>query len=204
MGSLALLGFSILSSLGAILLPWLKNTFHWSMRKLWIGGLIWFVASMWWIGWVQTPWLVIVAIANVGWSWAVTMWIPYSLVGEALHPDDTTTETMTPTTIAYRRSFDVEGAYQRVRSFSLTENAPLTFDSDLDRVSRVSLSTGTIMGIHNAYIVLPQLLSSMLSSVLFETFHALPDHQAISWVWRICGTLSLISIGLLGMESVRE
>ncbi|KAL7754320.1 hypothetical protein RI367_000301 [Sorochytrium milnesiophthora] len=70
----------------------------------------------------------------------------------------------------------------------------------LHRRSNPSLSAGSILGIHNCFVVVPQLLVSLLASALFSyvdedaPLRTGDQNDGIGWLFRIGGASALISL----------
>lgn len=56
------------------------------------------------------------------------------------------------------------------------------------------MEAGTLLGINNAFVVLPQLFSTVISSIVFAIAGEGPD--AIVWVWQIGGLSALVAAAL--------
>lgn len=88
-----------------------------------------------------------VLVASVGISWAITLWVPYSLIGVLM-------------------SKRQEGL----------QDGP---------------ETGAVMGMHNAAISAPQILSALISSVVFAGFGG--ADVGVVWTLRIGGCWTVVA-----------
>lgn len=89
-------------------------------------------------------------IATCGICWAIMMWAPFSMLGEFT-----------------RILFDSS----RPQSHLQPEEQPLNGSSDDD------LDAGLVLGVHNAYVVLPQFLVSFFGSILFYLIQSEVDAE---------------------------
>ena len=143
----------------------------------------------------STPQSAILIISLCGFSWGATQWIPFTLMGE------------------YVSSVGIQnGGYQDVESQNTPpqgSSAASATSSDTSELldkrnpsfhdpERQSLDAGLVLGIHNIYIVLPQFLSTFLSSLIFMYTGWLKDkgHPGLDefgWVLRIGGFASVVA-----------
>ncbi|CAG8465662.1 1597_t:CDS:10 [Scutellospora calospora] len=212
-GSFSLLLFSIVSMTASFILPFLVSSssisiplkFAWdqflrlplvflSLPKLWTLSHFIFAFAMLATWYVTIPVQANFIIALCGISWAVAMWAPFSIIGE----------------FASKRSKisdhcldDSSSPIRRSRSSIHSNNN----DNGSD--------TGTLLGIHNIYIVIPQFIATFFSSVAFallenptsstinDSSHSHSDLNAgadsIGFVLR-CGGCMAIVAGFLSMK----
>jgi solute carrier family 45 protein 1/2/4 len=102
-------------------------------------------------------------VSLVGMSWFVTTWIPFTLIGEYIRYHER----------LYLLDDDVEDE----------EDEFVTMDE-------TPLGAGTILGLHNIFICIPQFLSSLLSSVIFLYFPSDP----FGWALRVGALFSLFGL----------
>ncbi|KXS20764.1 MFS general substrate transporter [Gonapodya prolifera JEL478] len=84
----------------------------------------------------------------------------------------------------------------RKESLTVQERSNTSVESQIFAEDRADLAAGTIIGIQNLYVVVPQFITTFLSSMIFaivsQTRTVLPDgtvetHDAFSWVLRMGG-----------------
>ncbi|KAK9712889.1 hypothetical protein K7432_006832 [Basidiobolus ranarum] len=143
-----------------------------------------------------------VIIAICGFSWAVTLWAPFSLIGEYLANSQ-------------RNLTDLNGELHSDTEYHQLHETQETIDEENDREpadiedtpTQVNAgdSAGLILGIHNMYIVFPQFVITFISSIVFYLFesyqtqpevgHIEPGHNpnAIGWILRIGGVTAFVA-----------
>lgn len=122
-----------------------------SLTRLWASSQILFTTCILSTLFVRNHVSGIMLMSLVGASWAVTIWVPYALIGE-----DLSIATGTAAVNGHRRP-----------------------------------QVGAIMGLHNLAISGPQIVSALISSLLFCVFSALGYDGGIVWVLRAGGLASL-------------
>ncbi|KAJ2506902.1 hypothetical protein IWW47_001360 [Coemansia sp. RSA 2052] len=152
-----------------------------SLSKMWMVSLCVFSVAML-LTFVVTSvrgatWL----IAACGFSWAVTIWVPFSIIGETISDYNSAEQ---PLHAEGRGdgyvpidSTDIPmeelSAGERVGDSGQLED-PASDDAEDARRRRLSsaggLSAGTILGIHNVFIVVPQFITALASSLIFAFF----------------------------------
>lgn len=106
-----------------------------------------------------------VVIALCGIPWAVAMWVPYALIGEFVQSQNSSRD------------------YQPLEG-SLEE------DGDLNELARAPLEAGMILGIHNISIVIPQLLTSLVASLVFQL---IGTDASVGWLFPMGGVLAFFA-----------
>ncbi|GAA5853011.1 hypothetical protein JCM9279_003782 [Rhodotorula babjevae] len=151
-----------------------------SMRNLWTLSLAWYALCMVATFWVDsvggTTWIVAVA----GLSWAVTCWVPYALVGEAI--------------------FEVEANEASAEVRAAADSAALRaslLGADVPGRAAVAADEagGTILGVHNLAIVLPQFVVAALAALIFRLSASVASgaderDSGTVWVLRLGGLAS--------------
>ncbi|KAI9283402.1 major facilitator superfamily domain-containing protein [Sporodiniella umbellata] len=131
-----------------------------------------------------------VVIGLCGISWAVTMWAPFSLIGEYISAQEAAKEPKNPAlanlritesrvSLSLARSGVESSIYQPVMTTDDEEEEDIEMvgtkeshrtggsngeNSDKERPP----AAGVLLGIHNMYIVLPQFLVTFFSSIVFK------------------------------------
>ncbi|RKP33484.1 hypothetical protein BJ085DRAFT_3030, partial [Dimargaris cristalligena] len=164
-------------------LIWHVRGFQLTLPRIWTFSQIIFAVAMLSTFFIVTTAQVTFMIAVCGFCWSVSMWAPFSLIGEYLSQ--------------HRWGVDLDvvptgGAH--------TEYNELRGSPDQD------LSAGIILGIHNMFVVMPQFLISFVSSIIFALFesgsnsaeagaHEPADNNAVTigWILRIGGVASLVA-----------
>ncbi|KAI8322567.1 hypothetical protein GQ54DRAFT_251303, partial [Martensiomyces pterosporus] len=157
-GSLAMFAYSISSLVFSVILPLfaysaatrptsrhrarMRERLSVTLPMMWAISLSIFAAAMLSTLLVSTVRGATMLIALCGFSWAVTIWVPFSIIGETI---SSTPSSACPLS---RRGASGSDGY----------------------VARNGPSAGTILGIHNMFIVLPQFLTAFASSLMFAFF----------------------------------
>ncbi|KAG9297889.1 hypothetical protein G9A89_015480 [Geosiphon pyriformis] len=232
-GSFALLVHSLVSLMASFLLPFIispsgdtkftctnRSHFNWENLRLPLPFLT--LPKMWTLSHFIVAFVMLgtwftntVAEATflygiLGISWATAMWAPFSLLGEFIAKNSRqlgtgslqcNNEVVEPDEISY-------GLVETTNIQS--EEHLVSFTGDYDS-SQISCDAGTLLGIHNIYIVLPQFLVTFFSSVVFAIIEpgsekSLVDEvdvnsnkDAIGFVLRFGGLMALIA-GILSIK----
>lgn len=119
----------------------------------------------------------------MGISWAIVLWVPFSLVGEYVSHDDE---------VRQREPQLQRGNYSSLASSSRLESAQQEPDDDFD--------AGLILGVHNMYIVFPQFAVAIISALIFaadDTLDPDPDSSPsnVALVLSFGGMMALVAAG---------
>jgi solute carrier family 45 protein 1/2/4 len=158
-------------------------------------------------------------VTSLGYSWAIATWVPFALIGQALNA--TPSRPNSQTNSSYDVLFETEPSDVRLDRDSTSRNIAYSslhdggpkmrgskIDVEVDDIDLatehlgegISVSTGVILGIHNIYVVVPQLLTALLGFLLFAL---LPDESippkagtradSIGWLFRIGGIMAVFA-----------
>jgi len=180
------------------------------LRNIWTGALLFFSLLMFSTFFITTVFQATVFISFVGICWAVAMWVPFSIIMELLK------EGGTPVTPPISDSGRRPG-HARNMSFPghpRPERQPLlrrrSFDEDYDYeppreevISTAPIAGGTILGLHNLAIVMPQFIVALITSVIFRIVDEAASssvgenntylgHNGVAWVLRFGGCCTLV------------
>ena len=153
-----------------------------TLRRLWLIAQILFAVCMASTFFIRTPTAATVMTAVVGISWSLTVWAPFALIsGEVA-----------------RRA---EVARRKRRPMGMAAHATDAEDSvvkpgDDSEAEGPADQAGVILGLHNVAISSPQILATLISSVVFKALQkprGVPGDQSLAWVLRIGGVSSLIA-----------
>lgn len=171
-GLLALLIYTSVALVASIVLPYLVTTRRlFGMRRLWIVSQAVFGISM--LGtFITTSALGTIALFGIaGFSWAVSGWIPYALLGA---------ETPAyPPVHEYELVADSQGEEGK-RCVGECDGADLSNDM------------GLVYGVHNLSICLPQVLVTLGMS--FERLVFRQTDTNLAWIFRLAGVFSLVAM----------
>ncbi|KAI8332402.1 major facilitator superfamily domain-containing protein [Chlamydoabsidia padenii] len=185
MGSFALLCYSIVAVIAGFLIPTIANKLsfiRWmSLTNIYTSShLISAVCllSTWFIRSVTSA---VIVLSIMGISWAIVLWVPFSLVGEYVSYDEEKRQ---------RQQQLQDQHHQQQASSSDVENAQQENDFD----------AGLILGVHNIYIVFPQFAVAVISAMIFAADdvlnHSDRSPSSIALVLSFGGMMALIAAGL--------
>ncbi|KAJ2825685.1 hypothetical protein FBU31_003643 [Coemansia sp. 'formosensis'] len=142
-------------------------------------------------------------IAACGFCWAVTIWVPFSIIGETIS-DYNSAEQSIRNESRGDGYIPIDSADIPMENLATGEHVFDGRSEDVHHRSDVGgVSAGTILGIHNIFIVLPQFVTALASSLIFAFFEHVngpepenPDSQhahEIALVLRLGGVSSVIA-----------
>ncbi|KIY74095.1 MFS general substrate transporter [Cylindrobasidium torrendii FP15055 ss-10] len=179
------------------------------LRNIWTGAMIWFSILALSTFFVHTVFQATVYVALVGISWSVAMWAPFAIIMELLKEINNPASKPRP---AHTRSISSSALPATARS---NEREPLLsrrrshddFDAHGDDVEEeeVPVAGGTILGVHNLAIVMPQFVISLVAGIIFrvvDTEAEIPGEvgpkdvyfgkNGVAWVLRFGGLCTLV------------
>lgn len=229
-GSLALLAFAIVSLIGNFLLPYLSKDSYttteptkllqrrsqfipclWkritglflhklTVNQLWIVGHFTFVFATFMTAFITTSWQASVFIAVLGIPWALALWAPFVIISEEV--SRIKSKKGMALQLAEMRGGDENGQLRRRRQ----------------RFEGYEHNAGIILGVHNVFVALPQVVSSLVASALFKILDSPAQSQEIAdptllfarnggggggesanslgWVFRFGGIATVVAIWL--------
>ncbi|KAI0353572.1 MFS general substrate transporter [Trametes cingulata] len=186
------------------------------LRNIWTGALLLFTFLTLMTFFVTKVWQAIILVSLVGICWAVACWAPFAIIMEFLKEQEreSTSEgeavarawlrrpshSRTLSTPAARRnSRPGEGEHtpllRRRRSFDQHDANSLQPEAE-------AMAGGTVLGIHNLAIVMPQFIVALVSSAIFHVVDAdveddpannaaLYGKNGVAWVLRFGGMCTL-------------
>jgi solute carrier family 45 protein 1/2/4 len=195
----------------------------WRLRGIWaISNLFLAVALLsTWL--VENAFQAVLLVAVCGFPWAIATWAPFAMVGHVVSSDESCIDwsprrasgshdacASDQSDTARNMESGLAAAVQATKRYSATYEAAQTDPSP-------SLDAGVALGIHNIYIVLPQLVSTGVSAIIFailadeDTGDNPPDqptfpvnsHEPVGWVLRFGGMCALIA-AILATRCVQD
>lgn len=180
----------------------------WLLRDIWTAAMLLFTLLTFSTFWISTVKQATVAISLVGICWAVACWVPFAIIMELLkemhakvpHLPEVATELSEQDALLDRSSED--GSHP---------------DGDAEASdSETRPAGGTILGIHNLAIVMPQFIIAIVASVIFRIVdestpivapspNLEPDHNTylgkngVAWVLRFGGLCTLFGAAVCRM-----
>ncbi|CAG8470602.1 8856_t:CDS:2 [Diversispora eburnea] len=144
-----------------------------TLPKLWTLSHFIFALAMFSTWWTKSVFQADLIVSFLGISWATSMWAPFSLLGEIIA---TNTENIENTTNILSEDSRRDSISQFSSStIGLVERNRINAEDHVYRLVETSngnsnsgkIDSGTILGIHNMYIVLPQFCATFFSSIVF-------------------------------------
>lgn len=178
------------------------------LRNIWTGALLFFSLLMFSTFFVRTVFQATILISLVGICWAVAMWVPFSIIMELLK-EDTPPSSSSARRPSHIRVLSSPGFMGRPTD----ERQPLirrrSFDEHDIEVIRSEITPtnpipgGTVLGLHNLAIVMPQFVVALVTSVIFRIVDGASDsevtsgntylgHDGVAWVLRFGGCCTLL------------
>ncbi|RMJ23185.1 Sucrose transporter [Aspergillus sp. HF37] len=181
-GVLALLVYTTVALVASIVLPVLViASRHVSMRRLWFLSQAVFGISM--LGtFLTASSLGTIALFGIsGFSWAVSAWIPYALLG------------------AETSSSPRSQAYELAASTESHADEGKCYDGENRDEGCLSNNVGLVYGIHNLAICVPQILVTLAMAVERMLAGQKAQDQTgpetnLAWVFRFAGVFSLVAM----------
>jgi solute carrier family 45, member 1/2/4 len=152
-----------------------------TLRRMWLLSQILFAICMFSTFFLRTPVAATVMAAIVGIPWALTVWAPFALIS---------------TEIAQREELG------RRRHRGLGQHRTASEGSEIDGFKQdedgegPADQAGIILGLHNVAVSTPQILATLISSVVFKMLQkprGVPGDDSLGWVLRIGGVSALIA-----------
>lgn len=160
-----------------------------TLRRAWLVSQVIFALCMASTFFIRTPAAATAMAAVVGIPWSLTIWAPFALISAE---------------IAQREELN----RRKHHRFGQRESAIGGTDPDLpkqgeEREGYVD-QAGVILGLHNVAISTPQILATLISSVVFQTLQkprGVPGDHSVAWVLRMGGVAALVAAAFIARMS---
>jgi solute carrier family 45 protein 1/2/4 len=181
------------------------------LRNIWTAALLLFSLLTLSTFFITTVVQATVFISLVGICWAIAMWVPFAIIMELLKEPPAPSRSNTQD---FRRPSHIRNLSTPARPSFTSETRPLirrrSFDEydtnpEEEEIAIKPLPGGTILGIHNLAIVVPQLIVAIMTSIIFkvvdgssppsfaeggeDTYYG---KNGVAWVLRFGGLATLI------------
>ncbi|KAI0324961.1 MFS general substrate transporter [Cubamyces sp. BRFM 1775] len=183
------------------------------LRNIWTGALLLFTFLTLMTVFVTKVWQAIILVSLVGICWAVACWAPFAIIMEFLkeseHEHNTEGEAVAREWLrrpSHSRTLSTPAVRRNSRQ-GQNEQTPLirrrrSFDQhDPHAIQEAeAVAGGTVLGIHNLAIVMPQFVVALVSSAIFRIVdadeaggseNALYGKNGVAWVLRFGGVCTL-------------
>ncbi|KAI7864887.1 major facilitator superfamily domain-containing protein [Spinellus fusiger] len=194
-GSFALLCYSIVSVLAGVMIPMMADIFanikHFSLLNIYTTSHLIAAAALLSAWFVTSVTSATIVLAVMGVSWAIVLWVPFSLVGEYVSYEDKRRQ--------MEHSPSIASPLASSSSTIITDN-----NASNDTIIRAEdqkndFDAGMILGVHNMYIVFPQFVVAILSSLIFALVNIMTDKDenvsSVAFVLAFGGFMALIAAG---------
>ena len=129
------------------------------LRNVWMGALLLFTIITFSTFFISTVWQACIAVSLVGICWAVACWVPFAIIMEFLKDVDASNKPKRPT---HSRS-ESRANYSSIDGIpteAILESQQVSEDDPLLPTEGKPVAGGTILGVHNLAIVMPQFIVS--------------------------------------------
>jgi solute carrier family 45 protein 1/2/4 len=152
-----------------------------TLRRMWLLSQILFAICMFSTFFIRTPVAATAMAAIVGIPWALTVWAPFALISAEIAQREELS----------RRQYGRLGQHQTAVEGSETDGFKQGGDGE-----GPADQAGIILGLHNVAVSTPQILATLISSVVFKVLQkprGVPGDDSLGWVLRIGGVSALIA-----------
>ncbi|EEA22344.1 hypothetical protein TMatcc_008214 [Talaromyces marneffei ATCC 18224] len=149
-----------------------------TLRRLWLFSHFLFAVCMFSTVFISSPGIAALMIAIVGIPWMVTSWAPYAFIATELA----------------QHNGEPRNSRESIEE-SIRRPSHAYDDGDTNGIGEA----GVVLGLHNVFISFPQMVSSLLSSIIFKALQkprGQPFDNSVAWVMRVGGCAALVA-GLL-------
>jgi solute carrier family 45, member 1/2/4 len=143
-----------------------------TLRRMWFLSQLLFAICMFSTFFIHTPLAATIMTAFVGISWSLTLWAPFALISAEVARREET---------ARKKRRQQPSADEQVKDEEETDQA------------------GVILGLHNVAVSSPQILATLVSSVIFhflQTPRNVPGDTSVSWTLRLGGVAGLVAASI--------
>lgn len=152
-----------------------------TLRYLWLLSHFLFAVCMFSTVFISSPGTAAFMTAIVGIPWMITSWAPYAFIA---------------TELAQHNSGS-SNSRDSIEESTRPPGRPYDEDENTNSIGEA----GVVLGLHNVFISFPQMVSSLLSSVIFKALQkprGEPFDNSVAWVMRFGGCAALVA-GFLTM-----
>lgn len=151
-----------------------------TLRRAWVSSQILHALCVFSTFFINTPTAATIMVAFVGISWSLTLWAPFALISGD---------------IASRDELRRRKERQKLINGDGTAAAE-RLDEDLHALEEEEDRAGIILGLHNVAVSAPQVIATLISSVVFRILQkdrATPGDTSVAWTLRIGGISTLVA-----------
>jgi len=159
-----------------------------TLRRAWMLGQILFTCSMLCTVFVRTVTAATILIGLVGITWAITLWAPWAIISAEISRREEARRLQRQQAIS-----PDGGPHASLDGYTSDEQR----ERDLNGEDNEADQAGVILGIHNMAIAAPQIIATLVSSVIFGIFQkprGEPGDHSIAIVLALGGLTVLVSV----------
>ncbi|KAM7194999.1 Major facilitator superfamily domain containing protein [Naviculisporaceae sp. PSN 640] len=160
-----------------------------TLRRAWMLSQLLFTGSMLCTVFVRSVTVATILIGLVGITWALTLWAPWAIISAEISKRDEMRR------VAQQQRNSSPNRFASLDGYSSDENR------ELDQTDEESADqAGVILGIHNMAIAAPQIIATVVSSIIFRFFQkprGTPGDHSIAIVLALGGLTVLVSAILI-------
>ncbi|ORZ13735.1 major facilitator superfamily domain-containing protein [Absidia repens] len=191
-GSFALLCYSIVSVIAGVLIPAVSMKFEkqqgWlSLNNIYTGSHLISAAALLSAWVIKSVLGATIILSIMGISWAIVLWIPFSLVGEYVSYEDERRTAL---------AADASTNDQQQQNYGTTSTSTPT---QIEAAQQEEFDAGMILGVHNMYIVFPQFAVAIISAFIFALNDTIKEgndeSSSVASVLVFGGFMALIAAG---------
>lgn len=150
------------------------------LRNIWTGALLFFSLLMFSTFFIATVFQATIFITLVGICWSVAMWVPFAIIMELLKEPPATQPVLDAGRHVRTRNVSTPGNLSSISvrrgSGVVSERQPLLRRRSVDEYDNIAeedaiappMAGGTVLGIHNLAIVMPQFIVALVTSAIFR------------------------------------
>ncbi|ODQ80779.1 hypothetical protein BABINDRAFT_160991 [Babjeviella inositovora NRRL Y-12698] len=170
-----------------------------SVRNIWLASHVVFVLCMVSTFLIDSSTKAIVMVGFLGIPWGTALWAPFVLISEEIGriKEIKARAALSPELHANVRMDDF-GETPLLHTISDSLQLPsLGYKVLAERYSHYVCEPGIVLGVHNMFVALPQMISSLVSSLLFKMLSsgsATESSDSVGWVFRFGGVVTIGAI----------
>ena len=142
-----------------------------TLRRAWLLSHILFAICMFSTFFIRSTTVGIIFVGVIGLPWALTTWAPFALISAEISKQETA---------------------RRARVAGRGSSGDLLAASE----SKAADQAGVVLGLHNVAISAPQIIATLVSSIIFQMVQkrrGAPNDDSVGWVLRFGGLAALVA-----------
>jgi solute carrier family 45, member 1/2/4 len=167
-----------------------------TLRRTWLFSHVLFALCMFSTIFITSIWAATVVIGIIGISWAVTLWAPFALISAEVAQRDAERR-------LNRLKAELENENRSNDADAVAAEADVDRDEENEDIEASAVpkiestdQAGIVLGLHNVAISMPQILSTIVSSLIFRLLQkprGEPWDDSVGWVMRFGGCAAVVA-----------